>query len=118
MARAHRALYQAKVAQAVQDATAKKYHSEKVYTFVVDYGQNMELPSYNSEQLTVFNLGVVNHAHTYNDGRVSEYMHVHCISGRVGLVSINFNSGKIFTPKGSHTTQKHGTLGQWFPQSG
>ncbi len=56
----------------MQDATAKKDHSEKVYTFVVDYGQNMELPSYNSEQpgctyyfspLTVFNLGVVNHAH-------------------------------------------------------
>ncbi len=86
MARAQRALYRAKVAQAVQDATAKKDHSEKVYTFIVDYGQNMELPSFNSEQpgctyyfspLTVFNLGVVNHAHTYNDGRVSEHMHAH-----------------------------------------
>jgi len=43
MARAQRALYRTKVAQAVQDATAKKDHSEKVYTFVVDYGQNMEL---------------------------------------------------------------------------
>ena len=66
MASAQRALYQAKVVQAVQGATAKKDHSEKVYTFIVDYGQNMELPSYNSEQpgttyyfspLTVFNLG-------------------------------------------------------------
>jgi len=70
----------------VQDATEKKDHSEKVYTFVVDYGQNMELPSYYSEQpgttyyfspLTVFNLGVVNHAHTNNDGCVSEHMHAH-----------------------------------------
>ncbi len=50
MTRARRALYQVKVVQAVQDATAKKDHLEKVYTFVVDYGQNMELPSYNSEQ--------------------------------------------------------------------
>jgi len=84
MVRVQRALYRAKVAQAVQDATAKKDHSEKVYALVVDYEQNMELPSYTSEQpgttyyfspLTVFNLGVVNHAHTYNDGRVSEHMH-------------------------------------------
>ncbi len=37
MARVQRALYQAKVAQMVQDATAQKDHSEKVYTFVVDY---------------------------------------------------------------------------------
>ncbi len=50
MAMAQRALYQVKVARAVQDATAKKDYLEKVYTFVVDYGQNMELPGYNSEQ--------------------------------------------------------------------
>ena len=98
MARAQRALYRAKVAQAVQDATAKKDHSEKVYTFVVDYGQNMELPSFNSEQpgctyyfspLTVFNLGVVNHAHTYNDGRVSEHMHAHLYHEGVGKKGAN-----------------------------
>ena len=35
---------------AVQDAAANKDHSESVYTFVVDYGENMELPSYNAEQ--------------------------------------------------------------------
>jgi hypothetical protein len=39
MARAQRALYQAKVADVVADATAGK-----------DYGQNMELPMYNKEQ--------------------------------------------------------------------
>jgi hypothetical protein len=40
MARAQRALYQAKVADAVADATAGKEHSVRRYTFVVDYGQN------------------------------------------------------------------------------
>jgi hypothetical protein len=44
MARAQRALYQAKVADAVADATARKEHLVRRYTFVVDYGQNMELP--------------------------------------------------------------------------
>jgi hypothetical protein len=82
MARAQRALYQVKVALAVQDATAKKDHLRRVYTFVVDYGQNMELPVYNKEQpgctyysslLSIFYLGVVNHAHVYNDGHISEH---------------------------------------------
>ena len=77
----------------MQDATAEKDHSEKVYTFVADYGQNVELPIYNSEQpgttyyfspLTVFNLGVVNHAHMYYDGCVSEHMHAHLYHEGVG----------------------------------
>ncbi len=50
MARAQRALYQAKVADAIADATAGKDHAERRYTFVVNYGQNMELPVYNNEQ--------------------------------------------------------------------
>ncbi len=84
MARAQRAFYQAKVALAVKDATAKKDHLRKVYAFVLDYGQNMELPIYNMEQpgctyyfcsLSIFNLGVVNHSHIYNDRRVSEHLH-------------------------------------------
>jgi hypothetical protein len=86
MARAQRALYQAKVADAVADATAGKDHGERRYTFVVDYGQNMELPVYNKEQpgityyyspLSVYNLGIVDHAHRYNNGRVSEHLHCH-----------------------------------------
>ncbi len=77
MARAQRALYQAKVADAVADANAGKEHLVRRYTFVVDYGQNMELPVYNKEQpgctyyfspMSIYNLGVVNHAHTYDDG--------------------------------------------------
>jgi hypothetical protein len=50
MARVQRALYQAKVDQAVRHATAGKEHSLKMYTFVVDYRQNMELPSFRKEQ--------------------------------------------------------------------
>jgi hypothetical protein len=50
MARAQRALYQAKVADAVADATEGKDHAERRYTFFVNYGQNMELPVYNKEQ--------------------------------------------------------------------
>ncbi len=46
MARAQRALYQATVVGAVQDAIAKKDHLEKVYTFVVNYG-----PKFGAAQL-------------------------------------------------------------------
>jgi hypothetical protein len=86
MARAQRALYQAKVVDAVADATARKEHSVRRYTFVVDYGQNMELPMHNKEQpgctyyfspLSVYNLGVVDHAHIYDVRRVSEHLHCH-----------------------------------------
>jgi hypothetical protein len=93
MARAQRALYQAKVELAVQDATAKMDHSRRVYTFIVDYGQNMELPIYNKKQpgctyyfspLSVFNLGVVNHNHAYNDRRLYEHLHCHVYHERVG----------------------------------
>ena len=73
-ARAQHALYQELVALGVVDATGHKEHSEQRFTFIVDYGQNMELPIYNKEQpcsthyyspLSVYNLGVVNHVHTY-----------------------------------------------------
>ncbi len=72
MARAQRTLYQAKVVNVVADATAGKEHLVRRYTFVVDYGQNMELPMYNKEQpgcmyyfspMSIYNLGVVDHAH-------------------------------------------------------
>ena len=98
MARAQRALYQAKVAEAVADATAGKDHAERRYTFVVDFGQNMELPVYNKEQpgityyyspLSIYNLGIVNHAHVYDDGRVTEHMHCHVYHEGVGKKGAN-----------------------------
>jgi hypothetical protein len=93
MARAQRALYQAKVADAVADATARKEYLVRRYTFVVDYGQNMELLVYNKEQpgctyyfspMSIYNLGVVNHAHIYDDGWVSEHLHCHAYTEGVG----------------------------------
>ena len=86
MARAQRALYQALVETAVRDASENKDHCSRSYTFVVDYGQNMELPVYNEEQpgctyyyspLSIYNLGVVNHAHDYGDGEIAAHMHCH-----------------------------------------
>ena len=72
MARTQRILYQHFVAKAIKHAWEDVPHSEQTYTFVVDYGQNMELPVYNKEQpgctyyyspLSIYNLGVVNHAY-------------------------------------------------------
>jgi hypothetical protein len=74
MARVQRNFYQEMVANAVADAKADKDHSLWQYTFVVYYGQNMELPVYNKEQpgimyyhspLSIYNLGIVDHAHVY-----------------------------------------------------
>ena len=98
MARAQRALYQAKVADAIADATAEKEHLVRRYTFVVDYGQNMELSMYNKEQpgctyyfspMSNYNLGVVNHAHVYNDGGVSEHLHCHVYTEGVSKKGAN-----------------------------
>ncbi len=69
-----------------------------MYTFVVDYGQNVELPVCNKEQpsctyyfspLSIFYLGVVNHAHVYNDGCVSKHLHCHLYHVGVGKKGAN-----------------------------
>ena len=39
--------------------------------------------------MTDFNLGVVNHDHAYNDGRVSEHMHAHLYHKGVGKKGVN-----------------------------
>ncbi len=97
MARAQRALYQALVADAVSNAKEEKDHGARRYTFVVYYGQNMEIPIFNDEQpgctylynslLSVYNLGAVNHAHMYKNGDVQKHMycHVYHKGGKEGL---------------------------------
>ena len=50
MARKQRARYQAHVAKTVCNTTDGKLHSERRYTFVVDYGQRMQVPIFNNEQ--------------------------------------------------------------------
>ena len=96
MARSQRKLYQDKVDKAVK--SVEKPHSERTYTFVVDYGQNMELPVFNKEQpgctyyfspMKVNNLGVVDHAHKYPDGSVSAHMHCHVYTDAVGKKGAN-----------------------------
>ena len=70
------------------------------YTSVVDYGQNIELPVYNEEQpgityyynysaLSLYNLGIVNHAHVYGDGEVSKHMYCHVYHKGVGKKGAN-----------------------------
>ncbi len=75
-----------------------KIHSKWTYTFVVDYGQNMELPLFNSQQagatyyfspMKVNNLGMVDHAHKYPDGSVSTHMHCHVYTDAVGKKGAN-----------------------------
>ena len=71
---------------------------------MVDYGQNMELPIFNMEQLgctyyysplSVYNLGVVEHAHKYNNGTVTEHMHCHVYNEGVGKKGANNVSSLI-----------------------
>jgi hypothetical protein len=72
MARAQRQLVNEKMSKAKEDALASTIHSERTHTFIVDYGQNMSLPSFGTSQpgdtyyytpLTIFNLGVVDVSH-------------------------------------------------------
>jgi hypothetical protein len=98
MYRAQRALYQEKVDLAIADAKAGVEFHHRQYTFVVDYGQNMELPVYNKEQpgvtyyfspLSIYNLGMVNHAHEYANGEVKEHMYAHVYHEGVGKKGAN-----------------------------
>ena len=72
MAWVQRELYVYYVVLAVGDGKAKKSHSNRSYSFVVDYGQNIELPVFHAKRPgpmyyysppTISNLGMVNHAH-------------------------------------------------------
>jgi hypothetical protein len=82
MARAQRALYQACVTEAVRYATVEHY--EQTYTFIIDYSQNMEILVFNDKQqgptyyfspVVVYNLGVVHHAHLYNNGTIGKHIY-------------------------------------------
>jgi hypothetical protein len=96
MARIQRALYQAHVAEAMGDATVE--HSERTYTFIIDYGQNMEIPVFNEEQLgpayyfssvSVYNVGVVHHAYVYDNGMTGKNMYGHVYNNEVGKKGVN-----------------------------
>ncbi len=76
------------VDKAINRAIENIPHSECSYVFIVDYRQSMKMPVYNQEQpgysyyyspLSVYNLGVVNHAYKYgvSDGKVEYKEHMH-----------------------------------------
>lgn len=97
-ARIQRKWYQEAAKRAQEDVEANKPHSQTERTYVVDYGQNMEMPVFNSQQagcsyyyspLTVNNCGVVDHAHRYPDGKVAEHMHAHVYTEDIGKKGSN-----------------------------
>jgi hypothetical protein len=76
MARVQRLLYSTFVNKARCSVVSKVPHSESIHTYVVDYGQNMEVPVFNQEQpgmsyylspLSICNLGMVNQAFINNE---------------------------------------------------
>ena len=118
MARAQRQLYQDKVERAVK--SVDNPHSERMYTFVVDYGQNMELPIFNKEQpgctyyyspMTVNNLGMVDHAHKYPNGQVGEHMHCHVYTDAVGKKGANNVASLIMKTLRGLNLLKEDTIG-------
>ncbi len=72
-------LYKSLVGKSKTYAKSNVCHSEKSYTFVVYYGQNMEMPSFGANYPgdtyyftpIVYNPGVVNCAHVYNGQRTT-----------------------------------------------
>ena len=93
MARVQRVKYVNCVNKARRDTVDKVKHSKRTYTFVVDYGQNMECPCLNQWQpgatyymspLTINNLGVVNQANLQSDGQVKDLMHCHVYHEGIG----------------------------------
>jgi hypothetical protein len=84
MARVQRLKYVSCVNKARRDAVDKVEHSERNYTFTVDYRQNMEChlmnqcqpgATYYMSPLTMNNLGVANQANLQNYGQVKDLMH-------------------------------------------
>ena len=95
MYQAQQVMYQEKMEDAIADAKEDKPFQDCRYTFVVDYGQNMELPVNNSQQtgktynfspLSIYNLRmVIQHAHQCKMRMEWMYAHVyHEVVGKKG----------------------------------
>jgi hypothetical protein len=102
MAQAQRLLYVMLVHKARQHVRLKLPFNSRSFTFVVDYGQNMELPVFNQEQpgcsyyyspLGVYNLGMVDQAYAGPDDDEYEnprdHMHLHVYHEGVGKKGAN-----------------------------
>jgi hypothetical protein len=98
MVRAQRILYVNLVLKAREHSKQNIEHIQRSYTFVVDFGQNMELPSFNGEQpgstyyyspLSVYNLGMVDQSHKDCDGIECDHMHAHVYHEGIGKKGAN-----------------------------
>lgn len=102
MAQAQRMLYVNLVHKARQHVRLKLPFNRRSFTFVVDYGQNMELPVFNHEQpgcsyyyspLSVYNLGMVDQAYAGPNGddygNPRDHMHLHVYHEGVGKKGAN-----------------------------
>ena len=98
MVQVQRLVYVQLVHKARQHAQLNVPHSIRSYTFVCDYGQNMELPIFNREQpgcsyyfspLSVYNFGVVDQAYIDSDGEIRDHMHAHVYHEGVGKKGAN-----------------------------
>ena len=96
MAQCQRGLYVFYREKAVADIN--KEHSIRSYCFVVDYGQNMELPLFNGEQpgpiyyysgVIIPNLGMVDHTHRYPSGKIGPHMYTHIYTEGIGKKGSN-----------------------------
>lgn len=86
-ARAQRALVNTKIDLARQCRTNKTPHADRTYTFIADFGQNLALPHFGSQQpgdsyyltpSTLFNFGVADVSHTNTeDGTEADHLYCH-----------------------------------------
>ena len=93
MARAQRFLYQSLEAAAVCNAKNGVEYSKRKITLTVDFGQNIQVPCYNSEKpgctyyytpMTTNIFGIVNHSHDYGNGTIDNHMYYHVYHKGVG----------------------------------
>ena len=93
MARAQRVLYQEKEKKARDDVKNEVPHSERSVCVSADFGQNQEVPCFNSKQpgctyyyspLTINNFGVVDHSHKYENGTIGNHMYCHVYHEGIG----------------------------------
>ena len=68
------------------------------HTFIIDYSQNMEILVFNDKQqgptyyfspVVVYNLGVVHHAHMYNNGTIGKHIYAYVYNEALGKKGAN-----------------------------
>jgi hypothetical protein len=86
-ARAMRAFVNSKIDESRRDRAEKTQHTDRTYTFIADYCQNMELPHFGNEQpgetyyLTPAKLegfGVADVSYLGDDGSDADHLYFHC----------------------------------------